>query len=152
MWSRRFLFHFFGGCAANDAFLWITLVFTLIAVGLQLTGDEGSVLTSAVMTTYSIYLCYSAVSNNPDSSCNPTIGQDSVLSVILGIGCIIASMVWTTYSYANSPQVINDCSWMLCSKTSLLTSLSIRDTHKLSSIEDTHKLTIFLAWLYPCLT
>jgi len=77
-------------------------VFTLIAVGLQLTGDEGSVLTSAVMTTYSIYLCYSAVSNNPDSSCNPTIGQDSVLSVILGIGCIIASMVWTTYSYANS--------------------------------------------------
>ena len=97
-----FLFHYFGGCPENDAFLWITCVLTLAAVGFQLTGDEGSVLTSAVMTTYSVYLCYSAVSNNPDETCNPTIGEDSVLSVVLGIGCIVASMVWTTYSYANS--------------------------------------------------
>jgi hypothetical protein len=97
-----FLFHYFGGCGANDAFLWLTLILTLMAVAFQLTGDEGSVLTSAVMRIYAVYLCYSAVSNNPDKTCNPTIGQDSVLSVILGIGCIVASMVWTTYSYANS--------------------------------------------------
>lgn len=97
-----FLFHFFGGCGTNDAFLWITLVLTLLAIGFQLTGDEGSVLTSAVMTIYSVYLCYSAVSNNPDESCNPTIGSDNPLSVVLGIVCIVASMVWTTYSYANS--------------------------------------------------
>lgn len=36
-----FLFHYFGGCSTNDAFLWLTLILTLFATGVQLTGDEG---------------------------------------------------------------------------------------------------------------
>lgn len=97
-----FLFQYFGGCSTNDAFLWITLLLTLFATGIQLTGDEGSLLTSAVMTAYAVYLTYSAVSNNPDGTCNPLLGDDSVLSVVLGLGIILASMAWTCFSYASS--------------------------------------------------
>jgi len=97
-----FLFHYFGGCSTNDAFLWLTLILTLFATGVQLTGDEGSLLTSAVMTGYATYLCYSAVSNNPVASCNPMLGNDSVLSVVLGLAIILASMAWTITSYASS--------------------------------------------------
>ncbi|GMI36021.1 hypothetical protein TeGR_g14564, partial [Tetraparma gracilis] len=52
--SLGFLFHYFGGCGFNDAALWITLVLTLMAVAFQLTGDEGSVLTSGVMALYAV--------------------------------------------------------------------------------------------------
>jgi hypothetical protein len=97
-----FLFHYFGGCSTNDTFLWLTLVLTLFATGVQLTGDEGSLLTSAVMTGYATYLCYSAVSNNPNGECNPMLGNDSVLSVVLGLAIILASMAWTITSYASS--------------------------------------------------
>ncbi len=97
-----FLFHFFGGCPANDAFLWITLVLTLMATAFQLTGDEGSVLTSAVMTAYSVFLAYSAVSNNPDGTCNPMLGEDNWLDITLGLAFILGSMAWTCFSYASS--------------------------------------------------
>ena len=97
-----FLIHFFAGCSSNSAFLWLTLVLTLGATVVQLTGDEGSLLTSAVMTGYSVFLAYSAVSNNPDETCNPMLGQDNWLDITLGIVFIVASMTWTCFSYASS--------------------------------------------------
>lgn len=100
--SLGFLFHVFGGCTSNDLFLWLTLLLSLFATGVQLTGDEGSLLTSAVMTAYAVYLCFSAVSNNPNAECNPMLGNDSVLSVVLGLAIIICSMMWTIQSYASS--------------------------------------------------
>eukprot|EP00518_Triparma_eleuthera_P000214 CAMPEP_0182459936 /NCGR_PEP_ID=MMETSP1319-20130603/4924_1 /TAXON_ID=172717 /ORGANISM="Bolidomonas pacifica, Strain RCC208" /LENGTH=433 /DNA_ID=CAMNT_0024658955 /DNA_START=389 /DNA_END=1690 /DNA_ORIENTATION=+ len=97
-----FLIHFFGGCSSNSSFLWVTLVLTLGSTVVQLTGDEGSLLTSAVMTGYAVFLAYSAVSNNPDETCNPMLGQDNWLDITLGIVFILASMTWTCFSYASS--------------------------------------------------
>jgi len=97
-----FLFHYFGGCSDNEAFLTITLVLSLFSTCVQLTGDEGSLLTSAIMTCYSTYLAYSAVSNNPNETCNPMLGEDDVLGVVLGLVIILGSMTWTCLSYTKS--------------------------------------------------
>jgi hypothetical protein len=102
------LFHYFGGCDSNNWFLSITLVFTLVATGLQLTGDEGSVLTSAIMAAYSVFLAYSAVSANPNATCNPQLGQDNVLAQGIGMTLIMASMAWTCFSYTKSSMLGGD--------------------------------------------
>jgi hypothetical protein len=96
------LFHFFAGCSTNNWFLSITLIFTLIATALQLTGDEGSILTSAIMTAYAVFLAYSAVSANPNEECNPQLGQNNALATCVGMFFVMASMAWTCFSYTRS--------------------------------------------------
>jgi hypothetical protein len=54
------LFYYFGGCSTNTAFIAVTVVFSLLITGAQLSGDEGSLLSSSMITTYATSLCYSA--------------------------------------------------------------------------------------------
>lgn len=54
------LFFYFGGCSSNEAFIAITLVMSVVITAVQLIGGEGSLLSSAVMTSYATYLCYIA--------------------------------------------------------------------------------------------
>jgi hypothetical protein len=54
------LFYYFGGCSSNEAFIAVTLVMSIIITAAQLVGGEGSLLSSAVMTSYATYLCYIA--------------------------------------------------------------------------------------------
>jgi heme/copper-type cytochrome/quinol oxidase subunit 2 len=100
--SLGFLFHYFNGCSSNSAFLWLTLLLTLIATFVQLSGAEGSLLTSSVMTMYAVYLCYAAVSNNPDDSCNPMLGENNTLDIVVGLVFIVLSMAWSAFSYSAS--------------------------------------------------
>jgi hypothetical protein len=68
------MFWQFKGCSDNDAIISITLVLPLIATVIQIFfSEEGSILISAIMTAYATYVCYSAVSLNPNLTCNPTI-------------------------------------------------------------------------------
>ncbi|KAI2498883.1 Serine incorporator (Serinc) [Fragilaria crotonensis] len=94
------LFWKFTGCSTNNAFISLTLIFSIVVTALQLfASDEGSLLSSAVICTYGTYLCYTAVSKNPDGVCNPQLGQDDVLGIVFGIGLSILSLGWTGYSY-----------------------------------------------------
>jgi len=103
------LFHNFSGCTENSTFIGLTLALTLVATIIQLTGDEGSMLTSAILTMYSVYLCYSAVSLNPDTACNPTLGNENYISLMFGIVLLTASIAWTGYSAStNIPGIFED--------------------------------------------
>jgi len=101
-----FLFKYFNGegCTdnTNGTFIGLTLGLTLFATLIQLTGEEGSMLTSAILTLYSVYLCYSAVSLNPDEDCNPTLGSDNYISLIIGVFLLVASIAWTGYSASST--------------------------------------------------
>jgi serine incorporator 1/3 len=82
------MFWQFTGCASNDAILSLTLALPIIATLIQVfASHEGSILTSAIMTAYATYVCYSAITLNPRSSCNPTIStsyqQISTVSMLL---------------------------------------------------------------------
>jgi hypothetical protein len=92
------MFIFFAGCATNEAFIAITIVMTILLLVLQLSGDEGSLLSSCVIGAYGTYLCYTAVSKNPNETCNPQVGDEDVLGIILGVGITLLSLAWTGYS------------------------------------------------------
>lgn len=54
------MFHFYGGCQLNTIFIAVTLVLCLLITVAQLTGEEGSLLASAIITAYATSLCYTA--------------------------------------------------------------------------------------------
>ena len=92
------LFHVFGVCDTNEAFISITLVGVVIMTGVQLSGEEGSLLTSAVISGYSVYLAFTSMTKNPDTNCNPLLGKNDTIGIVIGIGITVLSMAWVGYS------------------------------------------------------
>lgn len=87
------MFWQFSGCTNSAVILSLTLVLSLLATSLQLfVTEEGSVLTSAIMTGYATYVCYSAVTLNPDYSCNPTLqsGYQTLSTVSLSANDLLS--------------------------------------------------------------
>ena len=54
----------FNGCPENIWVITLTLLGIMAMTGIQLSGHEGSLLTSGVMNLYAAYLAYSIVSKN----------------------------------------------------------------------------------------
>ena len=54
------LFYFFSGCSVNTAFITVTLILSIAITAAQLSGEEGSLLASGVVSAYATSLCYSA--------------------------------------------------------------------------------------------
>ena len=54
------LFYYFGGCSTNTAFIVITVIMSILVTLAQLSGEESSLLASAIITAYATMLCYSA--------------------------------------------------------------------------------------------
>mmetsp|Transcript_17577 Transcript_17577/g.40340 ORF Transcript_17577/g.40340 Transcript_17577/m.40340 type:complete len:467 (-) Transcript_17577:892-2292(-) len=92
------LFHFFGGCGKNVAFIASTVVLSLLIIWAQLTGNEGSLLSSSLITAYATMLCYSAVARNPNAVCNPQLNSDDILSIVIGVGLTIVSLGYIGWS------------------------------------------------------
>ncbi len=82
-------------CQDTITILSLAIVLPFIATIIQLFfADRGSILTSAIMTLYSSYVCFSSISLNPNDSCNPTLNSkyqtiSSVRSVVLSPNCLI---------------------------------------------------------------
>lgn len=93
------MYHYFSGCAANSVAITLTWIGILIITILQLTGSEGSVLTTSVISAYATYLAYSIVSKNPDGQCNPTLGSNDVIGIVVGLFFTMVSLAWTGWSW-----------------------------------------------------
>lgn len=74
----------FGDCTDSLVIISVTLCLSFIATVIQIfISDEGSILTSAIMTSYGTYICYSAVTLNPNTSCNLTFDSGyQTLSIV----------------------------------------------------------------------
>lgn len=92
------LFYFFGGCDTNIAFISLTIILSLLVTGAQLSGNEGSLLASSLITAYATMLCYNAVARNPNAVCNPQLKNDDILSVVIGLGLTIVSLGYVGWS------------------------------------------------------
>jgi len=92
------LFHFFGGCATNMTFILATIVLSVLVTVVQLSGNEGSLLASSLITAYATMLLYNAVTRNPNSACNPQLGGDDYLSVVVGLLLTIISLAYVGFS------------------------------------------------------
>lgn len=61
-------------CEDTMVIISFAVIFPFLATIIQLFyAERGSILTSAIMSLYSAYVCYSAITSNPFASCNPTI-------------------------------------------------------------------------------
>jgi hypothetical protein len=105
----------FSGCGTNNAFIAITILLGILITAAQLAGDEGSLLSSACVFTWAVFLCYTAVTKNPDEQCNPKLGEPDNISITLGIVVTLISLSWTGWSFTAEDK--------LTSKNSLETPL-----------------------------
>lgn len=92
------LFHYFGGCATNNAFIALTMILCILVTVAQLTGTEGSLLSSSLITAYATMLCYDAVSKNSNEECNPVLNTINVLSIVIGVVLTIISLGYIGWS------------------------------------------------------
>lgn len=94
-----YMFVEYTGCPFNTAVMVLTLVFCIVIHGAQLSGEEGSLLASAIVSTWAWFLCYTAVSRNPNAKCNPRVGETQVLPMVLSVFMLLLSLGWTGWSY-----------------------------------------------------
>ena len=123
------LFVHFGGCPTNTSFIVITVILCLMITLAQLSGEEGSLLSSATITAYATMLCYSAgrcyptderctvvplpilthtnsihsflppkVTKNDDATCNPNLGEEDVLSILIGVALTFVTLGYAGWS------------------------------------------------------
>jgi len=92
------LFHYFGGCSVNSTFITLTMILSIAVTVAQLTGNEGSLLASGLITAYATMLCYNAVSKNPNEECNPFLKTNDALSITIGIGLTVVSLGYIGWS------------------------------------------------------
>jgi serine incorporator 1/3 len=98
----------FRGCGLNNTVIAVSVILIFAIAAAQLSGDEGSLLTTACIAAWASYLCYTAVSKNPDVSCNPNSGEGSTLSMILGLTVTMMSLLWTGWSYTAADTLRNN--------------------------------------------
>lgn len=92
------MFHYFSSCPSNTAFISITIIGIVGITILQLSGEEGSLLTSAVISSYCVYLVFTSLTKSPDEECNPHIGENNAVGITFGVGFTVVSMAWIGYS------------------------------------------------------
>lgn len=95
-----FLYSQFDDCAGNTWVITLTLLAVIAITALQLSGTEGSLLTSSVMSVYVVYLCFTIVSKNPQHQCNPRLGKNDLWGIIVGLFLTLVSMIWTGWSWS----------------------------------------------------
>jgi len=92
------LFYYFGSCGTNVTFISLTITLSLLVTVAQLTGNEGSLLASGLITAYATMLCFSAVSQNSNAECSPKLESGDVLSTVIGIFLTIVSLGYVGWS------------------------------------------------------
>jgi hypothetical protein len=92
----------FEDCSLDKFFISVTLLAVIFFTVLQLTGEEGALLPSAVVAAYCAFLNWSACSSNPDP-CNPAM-RDTENGWLITIGIVFTtfSLCWTSLSTADS--------------------------------------------------
>ena len=92
------MFDEFKGCATNETFMSLTVVGIVVITVVQLLGEEGSLLTSACISMYAVWLCFMAVSKNPTEECNPLYGENNTLGITISSIFTVVSMSWMGWS------------------------------------------------------
>eukprot|EP01112_Ceratiomyxa_fruticulosa_P022357 TRINITY_DN8156_c0_g1_i1.p1 TRINITY_DN8156_c0_g1~~TRINITY_DN8156_c0_g1_i1.p1 ORF type:complete len:373 (-),score=35.83 TRINITY_DN8156_c0_g1_i1:89-1207(-) len=98
------------GCGLNIFFVLSCLMFSIVYTYISLREDveRGALLTSSVVTAYCTYLCWSALSSEPDNHCSHLPGSSGdkwllVVGLLLGL----LSTCWATIRSASQRDVLD---------------------------------------------
>lgn len=94
------LYSHYDDCPGNTWVITLTLIAVVGMTTFQLSGTDGSLLTSSVMSLYAVYLAFSIVSKNPRGECNPQLGENDVWGITIGLLLTMVSLIWTGWSWS----------------------------------------------------
>ena len=138
------LYKHFSGCVENSIVISLTWIEIITITVLQLFGsEEGSTLTTAVLSLYSTYLAYSTVSKNPNGLCNPTLGSDDVSSIVIGLVLTMISLAWTGWSWTAESRIEN------VNNLESTNSLNVTDNDGMNRLSQSHNLNLDVPFLSP---
>ena len=103
-----FLYGIYSGCSSNESLISITLILLILVTAVQMSGEEASLLTSASLSAYGVYLCFLSVSKNPNEACNPYVTEKDTLGIVLGILVIMFSLAWTGWSNTADKRLLSE--------------------------------------------
>jgi len=94
MWVNLYVTFGGEGCPAQQSIISLTLILSLILTVISCTkfAPHGTLLTSAVVTSYATFLCYSALASHPHGACNPFAMDPSNSWSDLTIGLFVAAI------------------------------------------------------------
>jgi hypothetical protein len=126
------LYRFFDGCSENTAVITLTLIGIVAMTAIQLSGNEGSLLTSSVMSVYATYLAFSIVSKNPNAMCNPRLGHSDVWGIVIGMTLTFLSLAWTGWSWSAEQRLtVERCDCCCAASPRYFFSFAKIDSHAL---------------------
>jgi hypothetical protein len=96
------------GCVLQQTFISLTITATcmLTIVSCSNIAPHGTIFTSAIVTTYCTYLCYSALVSYPDIQCNPKTNENSISDMVVGLLLTSLSMASLAWNMTNSQQIV----------------------------------------------
>jgi hypothetical protein len=94
-----YLFGNYTGCPTNDVFIVSSAILSVLITAALIASPRGSLLAGGVVSFWSVFLVFFAVSSNPDESCNPRLGASGMGTVILGLLFTFVSISWTGWSH-----------------------------------------------------
>lgn len=72
------MYHYMAACPLNQFFLSETLILGSVFTLASLHGSVGKgLLPPAALWAYNVYLCFGAITNNPDEACNALASTSS---------------------------------------------------------------------------
>jgi hypothetical protein len=106
--SFALLYVYYASCPTGVAFITVILLLTaaVTAISLfrdKLVGVEGAVLPAAVVAAYAVFLVWSALQSNPDTTCRPLSSQDAG-SIVVGALWATITLCWTSFSVTSNAQ------------------------------------------------
>jgi hypothetical protein len=100
------LYHYYGNsCPLHNFYISETLVIGVVFTVVSLMNVIGKgLLPPSILFAYNTYLCYGALTNNPDLSCNPsaTTGSESEASIYTGLAIAAFAVTWMAYNSAKN--------------------------------------------------
>ena len=127
-----------GDCGLNKFFISFTIITTFVATILSASSyaEHGSILASGVVTTYSYWILFSALSSDP-SSCN-SINSENTAGIILGCLLTCLSVTYAAWNVSSSEDLFDSDDSLLEAGAAAEPSSDAEDEAVRDSTADAH--------------